>query len=635
MHSVKVNRNLPSRYQYYEASPDVLRLKLQVKGSENIPRSTRQYSVKIKLPSELFEGNAVKETSRTMALRSPRWNETLSFLVKKKDFFNKKTHMLDLKLCSTDTEPQEVEVSMGELCEEDSVTFPTDDIKVHITGKFDAERDVKFRNVNKLCKQEYEFRNKRQEVVFKNMKKKLGVKNLLQVDAAPTIAIIGSGGGMRAVVGMSGAMTALQDEGILDSAMYTAGLSGSAWYLMTLYAHDKKLNPKAVNDTIRKKLEPFGTIQFWKAWYSWKYFTKSKVFLTGKYFTITDTFGEMIGDLLLEEKCKQKWSYQRKKLEDGSAPLPLIAALHVRNEETIKKYNEWIELSPYEVFMPRYGIAIDMKNFGDRFYGGFITKEYGEQPIHFLQGMCGSGYAIVKNLNPTDSFLFNLWSGIKRTTNALFNSFDTTFVGKVPNWLHGIPEFSKLFDDLDPSTQIVDLGKKEMMLVDAGIAFNSPYPAVLHPARKVDVILSFDFSDRGEDKKWPFEELEKAKKWADHRNVRFPDLDQLNEIKQQCEKTGNYDEVYVFEGDKETPTIVHFVMINKSFRNSNKCEGGDSKYLNQQNFDILPMYSTIKFGYSNEEFDKLKSLVEYNVYNNKEKIVECIQKVIKRKKFNI
>lgn len=68
-----------------------------------------------------------------------------------------------------------------------------------------------------------------------------------------------------------------------------------------MYAHDKQLNPKAVTDTIRKKLEPFSTIQFGKAWYSWKYLTKSKVFNSGKYFTITDTFGEMIGDLLLEE----------------------------------------------------------------------------------------------------------------------------------------------------------------------------------------------------------------------------------------------------------------------------------------------------------------------------------------------
>ncbi|VDI26880.1 leucine-rich repeat and coiled-coil domain-containing protein 1 [Mytilus galloprovincialis] len=486
---------------------------------------------------------------------------------------------------------------MGELCEEDSVQFNSD-IKVQITGKFDAERDVKFRNINKLCKQEQEFRTKRQAVVFRNMKKKLKMKNLLQVEAAPNIAIIGSGGGMRAVVGMCGAMTALQDEGFLDSAMYTAGLSGSAWYLLTMYAHDKQLNPKAVTDTIRKKLEPFGTIQFWKAWYSWKYFTKSKVFNSGKYFTITDTFGEMIGDLLLEEKCKQKWSNQRKKLEDGSAPLPLIAALHVRNEETIKTYNEWIELSPYEVFMPRYGAAIDMKNFGDRFYGGFITKEYGEQPIHFLQG-----------------------SVIKRTTNKLFNNFDATFVGKVPNYLHGIPEFTPLVENLVEKTdRIVEPEKKDMMLVDAGIAFNSPYPAVLHPARKVDVILSFDFSDRGEDKKWPFEELEKAKKWADERNVPFPAL-RLNDIRTKCEKKGDYDEVYIFEGNKQAPTIVHFVMINKSFRKQGK--KGGSRVNGQQDFDILPKYSTRKFGYSNEEFDKLKSLVEYNVYNNKKKIVEC------------
>ncbi|XP_052078940.1 cytosolic phospholipase A2-like [Mytilus californianus] len=235
------------------------------------------------------------------------------------------------------------------------------------------------------------------------MKEKLDVKNLLQVESTPNIAIIGSGGGMRAVIGMCGAMTALEDEGILDSAMYTAGLSGSAWYLLTLYAYDKQLKPKAVTDFIRQKLAPFKTIELRKAWYSWRFYTKGKAFNTGEYFTITDTFGELIGQLLLDKKCKQKWSNQRKKLADGSAPLPLIAVLHCRDKETIAQYNEWIELSPYEVFMPRYGVAIDMKNFGSRFYGGFITKENEEQPIHFLQGMCGSGYAIVRNLKPQEN----------------------------------------------------------------------------------------------------------------------------------------------------------------------------------------------------------------------------------------
>ena len=46
---------------------------------------------------------------------------------------------------------------------------------------------------------------------------------------------------------------------------------------------------------------------------------------------------------------------------------------------------------------------------------------------------------------------------------------------------------------------------KTMCLVDSGIAFNSPYPTILRPERKVEIILSFDFSQRdGGDKELPF-----------------------------------------------------------------------------------------------------------------------------------
>jgi phospholipase A2 len=40
-----------------------------------------------------------------------------------------------------------------------------------------------------------------------------------------------------------------------------------------------------------------------------------------------------------------------------------------------------------------------------------------------------------------------------------------------------------------------------MCIVDSGIAFNSPFPAVLRPERDVQLILSFDFSqkDDGDD----------------------------------------------------------------------------------------------------------------------------------------
>ena len=45
----------------------------------------------------------------------------------------------------------------------------------------------------------------------------------------PTVAILGSGGGFRAMVSLSGVYCALKDVGVLDCAMYTTGLSGSAW----------------------------------------------------------------------------------------------------------------------------------------------------------------------------------------------------------------------------------------------------------------------------------------------------------------------------------------------------------------------------------------------------------------------
>ena len=63
--------------------------------------------------------------------------------------------------------------------------------------------------------------------------------------------------------------------------------------------------------------------------------------------------------------------------------------------------------------------------------------------------------------------------------------------------------FSIVFldDEYDPTP-----GRdKSMCLVDSGIAFNSPYPMLLRPERNVEIILSFDFSQRdGGDTEPPF-----------------------------------------------------------------------------------------------------------------------------------
>ena len=50
----------------------------------------------------------------------------------------------------------------------------------------------------------------------------------------PSVAVLGSGGGFRAMVSLSGVFCALKDMGVLDCTMYTSGLSGSAWYVETV-----------------------------------------------------------------------------------------------------------------------------------------------------------------------------------------------------------------------------------------------------------------------------------------------------------------------------------------------------------------------------------------------------------------
>ena len=55
------------------------------------------------------------------------------------------------------------------------------------------------------------------------------IRSFLQV---PTVGMIGSGGGFRAMVGYSGVTKALADSGILDCTTYMGGLSGSSWYVL-------------------------------------------------------------------------------------------------------------------------------------------------------------------------------------------------------------------------------------------------------------------------------------------------------------------------------------------------------------------------------------------------------------------
>lgn len=65
-------------------------------------------------------------------------------------------------------------------------------------------------------------------------------------------------------------------------------------------------------------------------------------------------------------------------------------------------------------------------------------------------------------------------------------------------------------DDEDVTADAADelaLNSRHIYLVDSGLVFNSPFPPLLRPQRKVDVFISFDFSIRKRDVEFPFEVL--------------------------------------------------------------------------------------------------------------------------------
>ncbi|XP_063420989.1 cytosolic phospholipase A2-like [Mytilus trossulus] len=161
-----------------------------------------------------------------------------------------------------------------------------------------------------------------------------------------------------------------------------------------------------------------------------------------------------------------------------------------------------------------------------------------------------------------------------------------------------------------------------MLIVDAGYAFNSPYPSILRPSRKIDLILSFDFSERDGDKKDPFTDLIEAEKWAKKRGLKFPKIKAKLKTIEEERGQGQYKELYIFEDDG-TPTIMHFVMVNSSFRTVG-CQICND-------FDIFPSYATMRFKYTRPAFNKLHYLVRHNVKINVSMINKCIQTAIYKK----
>lgn len=175
---------------------------------------------------------------------------------------------------------------------------------------------------------------------------------------------------------------------------------------------------------------------------------------------------------------------------------------------------------------------------------------------------------------------------------------------------------------------------KRMYVVDGGLTFNSPYPLLLRPQRHVDLLLSFDFSARPCDTSPPFKELLLAEKWARMNNVPFPPIDPTILDREGLK------ECYIFRDprDPHCPVVMHFVLINITFRDQVKpgvprTTDAEKEFADFDIFDDPDRpYSTFNFRYTHKAFDRLTQLSEFNTLLYTEEIKKEIRNCIRNRR---
>ncbi|KAI5241420.1 cytosolic phospholipase A2 zeta [Aureobasidium subglaciale] len=397
--------------------------------------------------------------------------------------------------------------------------------------------DARVRVSDEICKEEREFLKKRKRHTTAALARYLDIPEAdIHPADVPTIAMCGSGGGLRALVAGTSSYLSAQEAGLFDCVTYTAGVSGSCW-LQTLFyssvgqqSHGRMINHLKSRLNVHIAYPPAALSLLSSA-------PTSKYLLSGIVekmkgvpdadFGLVDVYGLLLGARLLVPKGELgisdhdfKISNQRQHTDTGAYPLPIYTA--VRHEipevaqtqdramnlqdETSKaiaraeSWFQWFEWTPYEFFCEEFGAGIPTWAIGRKFDGGYsVYRDNGlalpELRVPLLMGIWGSAFCATlshyyKEVRPIVRSLAG-FSGI----DQLIAEKDDDLTKVHPFEPASIPNFAANMESLLPQScpQSVH-GVTTLQLMDAGMSNNLPIYPLLRPGRDIDVLIAFDAS---------------------------------------------------------------------------------------------------------------------------------------------
>ncbi|XP_053365743.1 cytosolic phospholipase A2 zeta-like [Clarias gariepinus] len=542
-----------------------------------------------------------------------------------------------------------------------SLPLAKEKVELHLTRVESSEEDMKVRLDFDIPAEEKVFLVKRKEVVSRALQKILNLQVPLDPTQVPTVAVVCSGGGSRAMTGTYGSLKGLQSLGLLDVITYMTSVSGSTWTTANLYTNPfwSKENLDEAIGSVQRELSKSPASLFSRMqlhYYRSELQNREK---EGYSVSFIDTWGLIIEQLVFGKKQTDILSDQKKVVSEGQNPLPIYTAVNIKKGINGSTVPEWCEFTPFEVGFCKYGAFVPVENFGSEFYLGHVVKKLPETRISFLLGIWSSVFS---------TNLMHLWRTFTGVTPSHTGekvdkiekdegcpALDTLRVDSVDsalsNFLNGRPLISSVFNFLrgfflhnlytkSPNFNISNDSNPDafpnkltpmdstLSLVDSAFAINIAFPPVLRPQRCADIILSFSYS-WDED---PLQVVKKTQQYCIDHQVPFPKIDFSKYTSQHKE------EVYVFMDEKnpDAPIVLHFPLVNVSFKDY-KAPGVKrigKQELKEGNIDVNTKYSpyvTSNLTYSSEDFQRLVDLSHYNIVNNKKTIINALKKALNKK----
>ncbi|XP_054178439.1 cytosolic phospholipase A2 gamma isoform X1 [Homo sapiens] len=472
----------------------------------------------------------------------------------------------------------------------------------------------------------------------------------IEADEAPVVAVLGSGGGLRAHIACLGVLSEMKEQGLLDAVTYLAGVSGSTWAISSLYTNDGDM------EALEADLKHRFTRQEWDLA---KSLQKTIQAARSENYSLTDFWAYMVISKQTRELPESHLSNMKKPVEEGTLPYPIFAAIDNDLQpswQEARAPETWFEFTPHHAGFPALGAFVSITHFGSKFKKGRLVRTHPERDLTFLRGLWGSALG---NTEVIREYIFDqlrnltlkgLWrravANAKSIGHLIFDEGGepehTWLTEMLENWTrtslekqeqpHEDPErkgsLSNLMDFVKKTgicaskwewgtthnflykhggiRDKIMSSRKHLHLVDAGLAINTPFPLVLPPTREVHLILSFDFS-AGD----PFETIRATTDYCRRHKIPFPqveeaELDLWSKAPASC---------YILKGETG-PVVMHFPLFN-----IDAC-GGDIEAWSDT-YDTFKLADT----YTLDVVVLLLALAKKNVRENKKKILRELMNV--------